>query len=596
MAPQASDAAKREDETLTKEPCRHCGVAIPDGAQSCPVCGAPVDATPTRSDLGETAQRPALTANTAPQPPGAPAAGQYTPYPVTSGVWAPPGQSGQAHYPPNPAYPTAYPGYYPAYPAQAGYPQAQPYGALWAYYAPQYSAPAKRAPGETYALVISWIVTSVSGISVLCGLLVTLLALIGAFTGSGDDLSFLGAISGFSLAPVIGGAFGLWYGILGIRRKTSPRFSLPNAWLIFGLTVLAIGGGVALWQYNFSMTRAPGTAFGVLPLAALTGALPALAILAFTTQRLHNPSSRRRVWMSLFYGMTLAPLIAVILEFILSYIIVYALNLSPQEQQSVLGQPGTSNLSPAATIAMLLVLSVVAPIVEEGAKPLGALLAIRRLRTPGEAFLVGLAAGVGFDILETIGYIGQGQADWISVAIDRVGAGLLHGVGAGMGALGWYYLINGQGVPLRWLRGIGCGLYAVVQHGVFNAFSLIGQILPANINNWLNQPFYIGDLPISNSDIIYLGIYLYLIGFLLFMTHRLLGAKGMPERKPPLPVTQPAPAVGAYPPYAYQGYPGYSAYPGYPAPTYPAYPAYPPSTPGASAPAPDTQQPLGGAR
>lgn len=552
---------------MTSETCRHCGSAIPAGALSCPTCGAAVSA------LAETAPAPAITS--------APASGQYTPYPASSGVWAPPGQGGQAPYPNT--YPQGYPAAYPpAYPASGGYP---PYGYPWGYYAPQYGAPKVARPGETYALVISWIVTVASGISILLGLLALLLVAFGVVTGFGDDLAFLGSVSGFTLGPIIGGAFGLWYGILGIRRKASRRFILPNAWLIFGLSALAIVGGVALWQLNFSLGRAPGVALGVLPLAALTGALPALTILAFTTKRLRNPSSRRRVWMSLFYGLTLAPLIAVTLELILTYIIAVALHLNAQDAQSLVGQPQSSHLSPGLTIALLLVLSVVAPIIEEGAKPLGALLAIRRLRTPGEAFLVGLAAGVGFDMLETLGYIGQGQADWITVSIDRVGAGLLHGVGAGMGALGWYYLVNGKGVPLRWLRGVGCGLYAVVQHGVFNAFSLIGNWLPSNIGDWLNQPYYIGDLPISNSDVIYLGIYLYLIGFLLFMTQRLLRAKGMPAPPEPAPPA-PWPTYGAwagYPPYAWQGYPGYQAYPGYPQPA-----------PGASGPV--ARQIQGGAR
>ena len=66
---------------------------------------------------------------------------------------------------------------------------------------------------------------------------------------------------------------------------------------------------------------------------------------------------------------------------------------------------------------------------------------IRRTAFASGGVSGGLAGGIGFDMFETVGYIGQGQADWIYVAIERVGAGLLHGVGAGMSALGWYYLI-----------------------------------------------------------------------------------------------------------------------------------------------------------
>jgi RsiW-degrading membrane proteinase PrsW (M82 family) len=467
---------------------------------------------------------------------------------------------------------------------------AQPASYGWVYYAPQYAAQPPRAPGETYALVIAWIVTVASALAILGGLLVTALASLGAVTGQGDDLSYLGGIIGFSLAPIVGGGFGLWYGIQGIQRRPSPRFGLPTAWLMLALAVLAVGGGVALWQYDYSQMRAPGTAAGMLPLAMLAGALPALAILAFTTQRLRNPSTRRHVWMSLFYGMSLAPLLAVIFELILSLIIVAAFHLSAQDAQSVLGQPNTSNPSPSLVVAMLLVLSVVAPLVEEGVKPLAALLVIRRLRTPAEAFLVGLAAGVGFDMLETIGYIGQGQADWVSIAIDRIGAGLLHGVGAGMGALAWYYLINGSGVRLRWLRAIGCGLYAVLQHSLFNALSFSDQILPSNISAWMNRPFYLGGLPLQNADAIYLVAYGVILGVLTFMTSRLWRARGMAERKPPLAPTPqawpawPAAPYGYYAPYAQYSQYGQHSQSGQFAPG------------GWPAPIPQTQQPLGGAR
>jgi RsiW-degrading membrane proteinase PrsW (M82 family) len=599
---------------LTKEFCRHCGADIPDGAQSCAVCGARVDAAPARDATPEQGGQPqavapgldnpnnaiapmtpmqaveASAAPPAPAPPPDSAPAQYAPYPGTPGVWAPPAYPQYAAYP---AYPSAPSGYGVGYPA-AGQPgAAYPYsygGYPWPSYAPYPPYPMaqpapRRAPGETYALVIAWIVTVASGIAVLGGLLVTAIASLSAVSGSNDDLSFLGGIIGFSLAPIIGGGFGLWYGILGIRRKPSPRFNLPTAWIILGLTVLAIGGGVALWQFNYVEARAPGTAFGVLPLATLAGALPALAILAFTTQRLRNPSTRRHVWMSLFYGMTLAPLLAVVLELIASFIIVAIFHLSAQDAQSVLGQPTTGNASPQLIIAELLVLSVVAPLVEEGVKPLAALLAIRRLRTPGEAFLVGLAAGVGFDMLETIGYIGQAQADWVTVAIDRIGAGLLHGVGAGMGALAWYYFINGAGVRYRWLRAIGCGLYAILQHSLFNALTFSDQILPTSVNAWLNQPYFLGNLPLQRADIIYLAVYGLILGVLIFMTRRLLGAKGMPERTPRAPQ---APYWPAWPPAPYGSYGSYPAY----------APAAPTAPGGWRAPAPitTTQQPMGGAQ
>ena len=513
------------------------------------------------------ATAPAIPASTIP------ARADSTPQPQAASQPAYPAPPSYGAYPTYPTYPT-----YPNYPTYPGYPtaqvapaqpypapayQAQPgvypypssgYGAYgyppnygsygsygyYPYFAPMYPAKPRRTPSETYALVIAWIVTGLSALSVLCGLLISLFMLIAIFFGLDDDLSVLGGTLGFWLAPLLGGGLGLWYGIRGIMRRPSPRFQLPSAWAMLALTLAAIGAALALWSVNQSLGRAPGAAFGVLPLAALTGALPALAILAFTTQRLRDPSTRRHVWMSLFYGMTLAPLIAVILEGILTLIIIAALGLAGQDAQAVQRLTGGDS-SPRVTLAMFLVLSVVAPLVEEGVKPLGALLAVRRLRAPGEMFLVGLAAGIGFDMFETIGYIGQGQADWVSVAIERIGAGLLHGVGAGMCALGWYYLINGQGVSLRWLRAVGCFAYAVVQHSVFNAFSLANYVLPSNVNDWLIQPFYLWSLPLQRWDFVFVGVYAFILTVLIIMTSRLLGAKGMPA--PPAPAWP----TGGYP-------------------------------------------------
>lgn len=481
------------------------------------------------------------------------------PTPPQSGVYPYPAYQAYPSYPMYQA-PAAYPAAY-AYPATPGY----GYGAYGpgymgyaGYMAPTWGAPKKRGASETYALVIAWIVTGLAGLSLLCGLLTSAIVLLEIiFTNVGDDLSILGGVLGFTLAPLVGGAFGLWYGIRGIMRRPSLSFKLPAAWIMLALTVVAIGGALVIWVVNERAGLGPGPALGVLPLVWLAGALPALTILAFTTQRLKDPASRRHVWMSLFYGMTLAPLIAVILETILTLLIITVLGLTGADALSVLNSNGGPS-SFKVELATILVLSVVAPVVEEGVKPLGALLAIRRLRTPGQAFLVGLAGGIGFDIFETVGYIGQGQADWVSVALERIGAGLLHGVGAGMAALGWYYLVNGKGVRLRWLRAVGFFAYALLQHGLFNAFTQVSNILPPSINDFLNQPLSFFGLPLARMDIFLVVIYGFILAVLIVMTSRLPHAKPMPA-----PAQPPQWPANGYPyPYGYGQYgPAYPAIP-----------------------------------
>lgn len=541
---------------MTQETCPRCGAAAEPGARRCAFCGAALAEADTSQpvvdavnpELGATMPRvstappaPATTGPAATQPPTArypapsavpypaqPLAGVYG-YPATFPMGAPAGHPGMV-------YPSTY-GYGYGYGAYGYYPAALP-------------AP-RRAPGETYALVVAWIATVLAGICAAAGLIGGVISLILFFGGNGDDLSFLGISIGYSLGPIVAGGFGLWYGIFGILRRPSPRFQLPNAWLMLGLVALALGGALALWNINEALDRAPGVAFGVFPLAFLTGALPALTILAFASQRMKNPSTRRHVWLSMFYGMTLAALLAQILEAILTFVIIFALGLAATDATAVLSPENTT--SPKVLLAGFLVLSVVAPLVEEGVKPLGALLLIRRLRTPADAFLVGVAGGIGFDIFETITYIGSGQADWVAVAIERIGAGLLHGLGAGMGALFWYYLINGKGVPLRWLRAVGAILYAVLQHGIFNGLTLISapavHILPPSLADWLSQPFPVGALPLQRMDVVFLVIYGVILTVLVVMTTRLRGARGMPER--PAPPTPQWPAGYPYAPYPY---------------------------------------------
>lgn len=425
-----------------------------------------------------------------------------------------------------------------------GYPYPQQY---WAY---PYPVPVvkRRPPGEIYALVVAWIVFSLGILSIIGGLLLLLVAVFAAANGSGDSLDILTTFAGFTLGPILGGVLAIVYGISRVMKRTSPPPSLPSALTMLALTIISLGAAVVLWHFY----TAPGLAFAVLPLALLSGFLPALTILAFGVQRLGASTTRRHLWLSLFFGATMAPLFAIIFEGIATVLIALGFTIARQNLS-----PGISDITTTAprdaadVLFMLLILAVVAPLVEEGLKPLGVVIIVRRLRSPAEAFLLGLAAGVGFDMVETIGYIGMGQADWVSIAIQRIGAGLLHGVGAAMAALGWYYLINGKGVPRRWLKGFGGLAYAVLQHGIFNGSNLLG-LVPGPVGDLMNKTLYIGRLPLDGGMILFLFYYAVILGVLIYMTGRLrrdmnkpAGTTSVPTSAAPLPAgNEPQPVAG----------------------------------------------------
>jgi RsiW-degrading membrane proteinase PrsW (M82 family) len=253
----------------------------------------------------------------------------------------------------------------------------------------------------------------------------------------------------------------------------------------------------------------------------MSGVLPALAILALTTQRLGNPSTRRHVLMSLAYGATLAPLLAIILELAATLVIYLAARALGFDVGNALNNTNFSPTNPQELVAQLLDISLTAAVVEETLKPLGALLIIRRLRTRSEAFLVGLAAGIGFNIVETIGYITQGQGDWINVALERSAAGLLHGVGAGMATLGWWYLINGKGVSLRFIKGFALILYAMAQHAINNGAAVLISLVPEPLRSVLFDTFYLGRLPEQYASLVFLAYGGLILIVLLWVTSAL---------------------------------------------------------------------------
>jgi RsiW-degrading membrane proteinase PrsW (M82 family) len=414
------------------------------------------------------------------------------------------------------------PGYWHPYGAYPMSPLYYPYAwagtaLMYASYVPGGSYPAhpRPAPGNGYRQFLAWTVTIGAGLIALMGFLFALLFGLEALLGN-SSLTLISLIIFFGLVPVVGGAVCVYLGIRSIIQRPSPRFTLPSWWLIALLVVAALGGAIVIWN----VSPVPGNVWAMVPLFALGGLLPVATILAFANRRLANPSTWRHVLVSMIYGATVAALLAAILEYVIQAIITiilqalgFQISFNPNLLQTV------NPSDPAQVLLLFLLLSAVAPVVEETLKPVAAIFAIPRLRSAGEAFLVGLAAGVGFAFVETLTYFGQGQADWISVAIARLGAGLLHGVGAGMTAMGWYLLLRGTGVPLRWLKGIGAILYAIVQHGLFNAASMLDAV---PIVKTLSQTyFYLGRLPFTADLVIYLVLYTLLIALLIVVTGRL---------------------------------------------------------------------------
>jgi hypothetical protein len=184
---------------------------------------------------------------------------------------------------------------------------------------------------------------------------------------------------------------------------------------------------------------------------------------------------------------------------------------------------------------MFIVVSVIAPLVEEFVKPLAVVVMMGRIRSAAEAFVLGLAAGIGFDLIETVGYISMGYRNWLNVALERSAAGLLHGFGAGMVTLGWYYVTHSKEGRHRFLLGLGCWVYAILQHALWNgSFGL--QLLPAPVGPYLDTgTITIGAVSVPSFTLVYVIESALMLIFFLYVTGKLRGKKPSEAATPSTP-------------------------------------------------------------
>jgi RsiW-degrading membrane proteinase PrsW (M82 family) len=126
---------------------------------------------------------------------------------------------------------------------------------------------------------------------------------------------------------------------------------------------------------------------------------------------------------------------------------------------------------PGFIIGVFLALSVVAPLIEEVVKALGLWFARGAIRSHGDGLLLGLAAGLGFGLVESAGNVvnGVGSLFLFVVIWARVAAMLMHSVTTGLVGAGYARArLTGD------RRALWSGLIrAVVLHGAWNAIGAV---------------------------------------------------------------------------------------------------------------------------
>ena len=258
-----------------------------------------------------------------------------------------------------------------------------------------------------------------------------------------------------------------------LKGAPSGPFRLPAIWVLIGVFALAI---IILNRYaSPHRTSASFLLAIVLPVAAV---LPPLWSLSWFTNGGSGNTTWRRGLVAFAGGATLSVFLSVTLEVLLpNAILALVLDLADR----VLGrldlllaaladQDIAAALSSRGFLYGLIQLAVIAPLVEELVKPLVTLPLLARLDRR-DAFLVGAWAGAGFAAVENVIYAGLGPPMAAGILAVRALGGAIHPLGAGLMALGWRSVLQGEsGAGRRWLMRFAS---SVGVHALWNGGSLL---------------------------------------------------------------------------------------------------------------------------
>lgn len=265
-----------------------------------------------------------------------------------------------------------------------------------------------------------------------------------------------------------GGFLAVFHGLGILLNKPSRPLKLPPYYLLWISFALVLAVGNAILIIGVAKTY-------LFPLLFLLGAaLPTLAVLSWTGRQLSWPATWRQTSLTFVFGATISVFLVLVLAGMLSLFIYVLYPLGDllyytgmEVSAGTAGMVERILVSPVILI-FLLVIAFQAPIPEEFAKGLAAPFYGRsHIQNERQAFLMGLAAGAGFAILENMLYQGLYAQwngwTWGGITLLRGFGSVLHPLCTGIVALGWYRSGNG-----RWLPLLKAYAAAVILHTLWN--------------------------------------------------------------------------------------------------------------------------------
>ena len=323
-------------------------------------------------------------------------------------------------------------------------------------------------------------------------LMVTLL--VGGFVGTvtylvalvvTDNRRFLseeyGAVFAFSVVGLFAGVIS----ILALIDRLPRRVRLPGEWLALVFFMASVGAGIGVML--------TGRFFEATPFLALIATASLFGFIARLVTRWspERPVGTRGFVMPAVWGMVGAPLTAVFAQLVTVVMLVAGgvaglyladASLLDNVESWITEVAETADLTvietPTVTFAALGLLGVAAPLTEELTKFLGVYILFRnRVATKYGLFLAGAAAGLGFAVVETLGYALMSGEAWPQIMLLRAPVALIHVAATSIVALGWYRQRQTGGNSL-----VLFFLLAVLLHAAWNSLFVSMMIVAAGID------------------------------------------------------------------------------------------------------------------
>ncbi|MBK9782716.1 MAG: PrsW family intramembrane metalloprotease [Anaerolineales bacterium] len=268
-------------------------------------------------------------------------------------------------------------------------------------------------------------------------------------------------------------------------EQADHSFKFPFAgwlWIVIPVVVffsILIGGA-------FTMAELPWLNWLVLPALTIMVIVPPIWLLFGTASNGIELGPRWRFFSILGLGMTISPMIMIVLEIVILVTVVilgviYVAVTQPAliNQLETLANMADQSMSEDAMLAAVTpylsnpaviavgigYIALLVPLIEELLKPLALWFFARQIETPAQGFALGVLSGAAFALFESLNASADGSTSWAFIVGARTGTSLLHMLTSGL--VGWGIIAAIQEKRAR--RFFAAYIGAVLIHGIWNA-------------------------------------------------------------------------------------------------------------------------------